>query len=94
MPNCDVAAETVKNVYLGNVTAMAISNPSTYDLKVHIDYQASTGTWSSAVKGSAGYSIPFTLQAGQSKAVAKSDLESEYVRVCVQGDGGHVHVVY
>ena len=49
--------------------------------EVYVDYESSPGVYSSAIKGSAGYSTPFNDAVGSPKTVNKSDLQSETIRV-------------
>ncbi|MFI8615736.1 hypothetical protein ACIGHN_09550 [Acidovorax sp. NPDC077693] len=78
----NIAQDSTREIDLGNSTGMRIAAPVA-QASVHVDYQhpAGSGNYSSAIKGSAGYGNPFTVLAGATKNVLKSDLESEHVRV-------------
>jgi hypothetical protein len=78
-----ILANTTKVIDLGNSNGMSISAIGN-DASVHVDYDAGRGVYSSAIKGSAGYGNPFLVSNGATKMVAKSDLESEVVRVGAQ----------
>ncbi len=77
--------DTTRNIDLGNSNSMSITAPGA-QASVHVDYEhpAGSGNYSSAIKGSAGYGNPFTVAAGGTKVVLKTDLESEHVRVGVR----------
>ena len=81
------------NLNLGAGPALTVTNIGATSVKVHIDYMLN-GNWSSAIKGSAGYHNPFTLDQAMTKIVASGDLESVQVRVGVDGDNFRVRVVY
>ena len=71
--------DTKADIDLGNSRAMTITAVGG-NAKVYVDYKLN-GSYSSAIKGSAGYGNPFTVKVGETKVVNKSDLESENVRV-------------
>jgi hypothetical protein len=75
--------DTTHEIDLGNSQAMSIT-ASGGAAQVHVDYRLSSGMYSSAIKGSAGYGNPFTVTNGATKVVNKTDLESEHVRVGVR----------
>jgi hypothetical protein len=79
MPTITVTQDNTKDIDLGNSNGMTVS--STGNAQVHVDYRLSTGGYSSAIKGSAGYGNPFGVSPGNPKTVRKADLESEHVRV-------------
>ncbi|QLA82099.1 hypothetical protein EXV95_16515 [Acidovorax sp. JMULE5] len=83
-----IAQDTTREIDLGNSNGMSITAPLAR-ASVHVDYQnpAGSGNYSSAIKGSAGYGNPFTVPAGGTKAVLKTDLESEHVRVGARDAG-------
>jgi len=82
-----------RDVDLGNSRTLTVTNLAGASVQIYIDYNLN-GIASSAIKGSAGYSSPFTLQLGDTKAVLKSDLESENVRVGIEGVGAKIKFVY
>jgi len=75
---------------LGNSRVLSIT-ASGGNAKVYVDYKPGA-TYSSAIKGSAGYGSPFTVRDGETKVVNKSDLESEHVRVGVEN--ANISVIY
>ncbi|KRD21975.1 hypothetical protein ASE39_06155 [Acidovorax sp. Root267] len=83
-----IAQDATREIDLGNSTGMSIAAPGA-KASVHVDYQkpAGSGNYSSAIKGSAGYGNPFNVSAGGTKAVPKTDLESEHVRVGARDAG-------
>ncbi|WP_426305795.1 hypothetical protein ACN9MJ_00205 [Acidovorax facilis] len=83
-----VAQDTTREIDLGDSNGMSIAAPGA-NASVHVDYQnpAGSGNYSSAIKGSAGYGNPFTVPAGGTKPVLKTDLESEHVRVGARDAG-------
>ena len=85
---------TSRDIDLGNSSVLGVTNLFGNNVEVFIDYNLGNGQFSSAIKGSAGYRNPFILQQGQAKAVSRTDLESEHVRVGVKGDGARVKFVY
>jgi hypothetical protein len=88
-------SDAQRNIDLGLSRVISVTNLSLNSVKIHIDYDRNgSGQFSSAIKGSAGYSNPFTLQPEETKVVAKTDLESEHVRVAVDGDGFKVKFIY
>ena len=82
MATVTIAQDTTRAIDLGNSNGLSITAPLA-QARVHVDYQnpAGSGNYSSAIKGSAGYLNPFSVPAGGTKAVLKTDLESEHVRV-------------
>ncbi|WP_411885018.1 hypothetical protein [Polaromonas sp. YR568] len=83
----NIAQDDTAQVDLGNSNGMNIAAPGA-KASVHVDYQpAGSGAYSSAIKGSAGYGNPISVAAGGTKAVPKTDLESEHVRVGARGAG-------
>jgi hypothetical protein len=78
-----------REIDLGLSQVLTVTNLALNEVKVHIDLD-SNGIWSSAIKANAGYSNPFTVQPAATKVVAKKDLESEHVRVGIDGDGAKV----
>ena len=85
---------TTRNIDLGNANVMAVTNLAGNRVQVFIDYNPGNGIYASAIKGSAGYPDPFILRQGETKAVNRTDLESEHVRVGVKGDGARIKFVY
>jgi hypothetical protein len=79
MSTININAGSTKEIDLGNSNGMRIT-ANGGNASVHIDYKLN-GSYSSAVKGSAGYGNPFNVGNGQTKIVNKLDLESEHVRV-------------
>jgi len=77
-----ISADNTKEIDLGNSKGMSIT-ANGGDAKVYIDYKLN-GSYSSAVKGSAGLGNPFTVRNGHTRVVTKTDLESEHVRVGVE----------
>lgn len=86
-----IAQDSTKNIDLGASAAMVISAIGG-TAQVFVDYQLSSGAYSSAIKGSAGYGNPFSVAGGNPKTVSKSDLESEHVRVGARNAA--IQVVY
>lgn len=86
-------ANASRNVDLGNSPNMTVTNFGLGAVQVFFDYQVN-GVFTSAIKGSAGYASPFTLLPGGTKVVNRRDLESENVRVGIDGDGARVKFVY
>ena len=80
--------DSTRIIDLGNSRELGVLNLAS-GVKVFIDYDVN-GTFTSAIKGSAGFANPFVLGPGDAKIVAKSDLESEHVRVGIDGDGAKV----
>ena len=80
MPIININADSTHNIDLGDVDSMTISSDNG-TAEVYVDYKLPNDTYSSAIKGSAGYGNPFNVTAGITKTVNKSDLESEHVRV-------------
>lgn len=78
---------------LGNSQTLTVTNVAGAVVRIYIDYE-SNGIYTSAIKGNAGYGNPFVLRQGQSKAVPKTDLESEHVRVGVEGLGAQINFNY
>jgi hypothetical protein len=93
MPNFTLTDGHTQEVDLGNSAALTVANQTGNDAKIYIDYKKN-GVWTSAIKGSAGFSDPFKLAGNGNKVVQKSDLESEHVRVGVEGDGASVKFTY
>ena len=89
MPTITIAADGSQEIDLGNSNSMTITTNG--NATVNVDYRRN-GTYSSAVKGSAGYGNPFNVLNGQPKTVNKSDLESEHVRVGV--NSANITVIY
>lgn len=87
----DIVQDNTSTIDLGNSNGMSIE-ASGGNASVHVDYDPGNGAYSSAVKGSAGYGNPFTVNNGQTKAVNKLDLESEHVRVGVRN--ANIKVTY
>jgi hypothetical protein len=85
--------DSTRDVDLGNSRTLTVTNLAGASVKIYIDYNLN-GVYSSAIKGSAGYANPFTLTLGTTKVVQKSDLESENVRVGVEGVGAKIKFVY
>ena len=85
--------DSTRDVDLGNSRTLTVTNLAGASVKIYIDYNLN-GTYTSAIKGSAGYGNPFTLTLGNTKVVQKSDLESENVRVGVDGVGAKIKFVY
>jgi hypothetical protein len=79
MPTKTINQDNTDDIDLGNSNSMTITAVGG-SANVHVDYKLN-GSYSSAIKGSAGYGNPFTISVGQTKVVNKSDLESENVRV-------------
>jgi hypothetical protein len=90
MPTITIAAGGTQEIDLGNTNSMTIT-ANGGNASVNVDYRRN-GTYSSAVKGSAGYGNPFNVTNGQTKTVNKSDLESEHVRVGV--NNANITVTY
>lgn len=88
MATITIAQDSTSEIDLGNSTGMSIAAVGA-KASVHVDYQkpAGSGYYSSAIKGSAGYGNPFTVAVGVPKAVPKTDLESEHVRVGARDAG-------
>ena len=82
-------SDPVREIELGLSQALTVTNLALTVVNVHIDLDLN-GIWSSAIKAGVRYTDPITLQAGATKVVAKKDLESEHVRVGIDGDGAKV----
>ena len=93
MPNFTLTEDQTQEVDLGNSATLTVANQNANDAEIYIDYKKN-GIWTSAIKGSAGYSDPFKLTGNSTKVVQKSDLESEHVRVGVKGDSTSVKFTY
>jgi hypothetical protein len=78
-----------RDVDLGNSQTLTVTNLAGAAVKIFID-RKSNGNYTSAIKGNAGYTNPFTLQLGKLKVVQKKDLESEHVRVGIDGVGAKI----
>jgi len=76
----NINQDNSQDIDLGNSNSMSIT-ANGGNASVHVDYLLGTGAYSSAIKGSAGYANPFTVNNGNTKVVMKSDLESEHVRL-------------
>jgi hypothetical protein len=85
-----ISAGSAKEIDLGNSNGMRIT-ANGGNASVHVDYNKN-GSYSSAIKGSAGYGNPFSVGNGQTKIVNKLDLESEHVRVGV--NNANISVTY
>jgi len=79
MPTITINRGKTSEIDLGNSNGMTITAIGG-NASVYVDYELS-GAYLSAIKGRASYGNPFTVSAGHSKSVSKSDLESEHVRV-------------
>ncbi|EAY71515.1 hypothetical protein BDAG_04353 [Burkholderia dolosa AU0158] len=97
MPQVNIAAETTLLFDFGQHSPVEISNPGPDDIDVHIDYNIGTAAspqWSSALTGASGIANPTRLRAGASFVVARTDLESEHVRIGVHGNQNGARVSY
>ncbi|HYY57903.1 MAG TPA: hypothetical protein VE842_11270 [Pyrinomonadaceae bacterium] len=93
MPNFTLTDGQKQEVDLGNSNTLTITTLNATAAQIYIDYKTN-GNYSSAIKGSAGYSNPINLAGNTTKVVQKSDLESEHVRVGVTGENSSVKFTY
>lgn len=82
-----------REINLGNSKTLTITNLAGGSVEIYIDRE-SNGSYTSAIKGSAGYLNPITLHHRGKKEVQISDLESRRVRVAIKGDGAKVEFKY
>lgn len=82
-------SDPVREIDLGLSQALTVTNLALTAVAVHLELDLN-GIWSSAIRAGAGYTNPITLQSGATKVVAKKFLESEHVRVKIDGDGAKV----
>lgn len=88
MPNVEIKAGSTHQIDLGNSTGMNISAKSG-TAEVYVDKPDGS---SSAIKASSGIGNPFKVTHGTPKAILKSDLETEHVRVGAKNND--IKVVY
>lgn len=93
MPNFTLTDGQTREIDLGNSATLTVTNQTGTTADIYIDYKTN-GSYSSAIKGSAGYGDPFKVAGNGNKVVQKTDLESEHVRVGVRGDGASVRFDY
>jgi hypothetical protein len=86
-------SDPLREIDLANSRTLTVTNLAGASVQIFIDYNLN-GTYTSAIKGSAGYRNPFTLVLQATKVVLKSDLESERVRVGIEGTGAKIKFIY